>query len=487
MMKTNVLTTIVALLAMLVAPLTGHAATEWPDLPLLTITTVNGEEPTATKVYPPDGCFGEGILSEYVPGRLVLTDKGKTVYDSGDYVKSKSGMRLKIRGNVTGANLSQRPYKIKLSKKADLLQLGDEYKSKNFALMSMYTWNSVMKNSESNILLNAGLALCRSLDFPWTPNTRPVNVVINGTYRGLYHLVETVERADNRIQTEDTGFVIENDAYWWKEGETYFQTTYQEGIKSMGYTFKYPDDDDLNDERISAIKGYMEEVENAVYNDAGASDLIDYNSFARWVLGHDILGSYDSAGSNMFLYKESMDGTADKTKLKMATMWDFDMSFATTERWSRQHSSNLFYYKNLFRDKQFVDTYLTLYNQYIGKVYGDVEKSLGEFKTNYGKAFEESMQLHRAVYSGECANTLDEQIDDILTHLSARIDLLKQLVQELKQETSIEECGGAADNTVVKRTDIYGVDRTGIDRGSLPPGIYIEKRADGTVRKVLYR
>ena len=35
----------------------------------------------------------------------------------------------------------------------------------------------------------------------------------------------------------------------------------------------------------------MEKVETAVYSNAGASDLIDYNSFAHWILAHDILGT----------------------------------------------------------------------------------------------------------------------------------------------------------------------------------------------------
>ena len=51
------------------ASLKAQTPTEWPDLPLLTIETVDGVMPTATKVFPPEGCVGEGILSEYVPGR----------------------------------------------------------------------------------------------------------------------------------------------------------------------------------------------------------------------------------------------------------------------------------------------------------------------------------------------------------------------------------------------------------------------------------
>ena len=92
---------------------------QWPDLPLLTIETIDHVEPTATVVTPPEGSWGTSIVSEHVPGRMVITLKGETLYDSGDYVKGESGIRMKIRGNTTGANLPQHPYKLKLSKKAE--------------------------------------------------------------------------------------------------------------------------------------------------------------------------------------------------------------------------------------------------------------------------------------------------------------------------------------------------------------------------------
>lgn len=484
-MKKNCLLTAMAVLFSVIisASLKAQTPSEWPDIPLLTIETVDGVMPTATKVYPPEGCVGEGILSEHVPGRLVMTLKGKTLYDSGDYVKGESGVRIKIRGNSTGANLALHPYKLKLSKKADLLQLGNEHKSKDFALLSMYTWNKMMKNEECNILLNTGLALCRSLGFPWTPNTRPVNVVINGKYQGLYHLIETVERADTRIKTDKSGFVIENDAYWWKEGETYFRTEHQKNNTCMGYTFKYPDEDDMTEEQLADIKNYMEKVETAVNSNTGASDLIDYNSFAHWILAQDILGSYDAAGSNMFLYKEN--GTTEDSKLKMATLWDFDSSFCTNADWSRQHYSYLFFYQSLFQDKNFVHTYLDLYKEKIAAVYPYVENSLNEFKSNYGEAFEKSMELHRAVYANECMNTLDEQIDEVLAHLNERLVKLQTLTAELDLSTAIDTCVDNSGNRVVSRTNTFGVDFTGVDVNKLPVGIYIEKRADGTIRKVL--
>lgn len=480
----RILISIVALLATIQITINGQTTIEWPNLPLLSIETIEGQDPTATKVYPPEGATGESIISNYVPGRLVITQKGKGVYDSGDYVKGESGIRIKIRGNTSGANKIQKPYKLKLSKKADLLNISKDLKSKNWALLSLNVWNTALKNEESGILPLVGLSVCRALDFPWTPKTRLVNVLLNGNYKGVYHLIETVERTDNRIVTDKTGFVIENDAYWWKPGEVYFKTDKQHYY--MGYTFKYPDSDDLTQEQLSSISRYMNTVEDAIFkNDGSAANYIDYESFARWILAHDILGSSDAAGSNMFLYKEELDeNNPTDSKLKMATLWDFDTSFKCADsEWSNQHILSIFYYPQLFKDQAFVEKYLELYNAYKDKVYGCVKNDFDALKTDCGEAVTQSMELHRNVYEDECMNTLDEQIEEALSHLKARMKSLETLTAELSKETSIDGVASMG-NKMVKRVNIYGMDYTNVNEKELPQNIYIEQYADGTVKKI---
>lgn len=481
----RILISIVALLATIQTTINGQTTTEWPNLPLLSIETIDGQEPTASVVYPPEGCIGVSILSEHVPGHLVMTLGDKTLYDSGDYVKGESGMRMKIRGNTSGAFKNQHPYKLKLSKKADLLNIDNNIKSKDWALLSMDVSNKAMKNGRTSISPIVGLATCRCLEMPWTPKTRLVNLVLNGKYKGLYHLIETVERADCRIKTDKSGFIIENNAYWWKEGEAYFKTDHQH--QAMGYTFKYPDADDLDASLKDAIKEYINKVEDALYNNTGINEYIDIESFAKWVLIHDILGTYDSAGSNMYLYKESFGNQeSEDTKLKMGTPWDFDSMFMTSDNeWGRHHTdwSNLFIYPQLFKNNEFCQKYLELYNKYSDKVYPYIEAELKKLKQEDGEAFDQSVKLHVKEYPGSCENTLDEQIDDVLSHLKTRLKTLETLTAELTKETSIKSVA-TGNNKLIKRVNIYGIDYTNTDESQLPKNIYIEKYSNGTVKKV---
>ena len=72
-------------------------------LPVVKIVTVDGEEPTAETIYPPEGSLGIGITNATkVPGEVtVFSAEGDTIFNSGEYIKKESGMTIKIRGNTS--------------------------------------------------------------------------------------------------------------------------------------------------------------------------------------------------------------------------------------------------------------------------------------------------------------------------------------------------------------------------------------------------
>ena len=104
-------------------------------IPLYSMTTHNCIEPPYTTVVAPPGCCGLTVVdNEYQPARLVIIQNSDTVYDSGDYVANTSGVRIKVRGNTSAVGFPGRtPYKLKFSKKIDLLNREDKnYKDKNW-------------------------------------------------------------------------------------------------------------------------------------------------------------------------------------------------------------------------------------------------------------------------------------------------------------------------------------------------------------------
>lgn len=462
----------------------------WPDIPLLTVTTENGIFPTCDVIYPPEGCVGTGITNaEYVPGRLVMTLKGDTLYDSGNYIKDESGMRIKIRGNSTGATDGQKPYKIKLSKKFDMLRRGDDaYKEKDWNMLRISTWNPGLENEESNILTVLGFIISKAVGMEWTPGYTFVNLVMNDKYMGMYYLTDAIERGDKRVDIKKSGYLIENDAYWWNE-DVYFKTNHQP--TELGYTYKHPDSDDVDEQTTQKIQNYLNKFEDELYSgDGDIAEYIDLHAFARWILAHDIMNTADIMGSNMYIYKYDFDeANPTSTKLKMGPLWDFDSSFKepdNNDKWSLEHISIYFYWPELFKYPEFVKTYVDVWNEVKPSLLDNIVKDFDALTDIYGNSLDESMALHKTVYPNECKNSLQSQINELTEKVEKRISVMDSLTTQLYESTGIRPAPTSKDSHPVSIFDIYGRKYTvGIDIKAQPKGVYIIKYSDGTSRKIL--
>jgi len=358
---------------------------------VLRIDTVNGEEPDCEYVSPPPGNNGAGIKNcTKVPGRLRVSCDGKVLFDSGDYVENESGMTLKIRGN-TSAYGKQKPYKIKLQKKHDLLERGDEkkYEDKDWILI----------RSQNNLNTFLGLECARFLGFDWVPAMEYVNVIVNDDYRGLYCLCEPFTKNQScKADISDTGFLFEKDAYWWNEPK-YFDTGYY--VTNMKYTFKYPAPEDISSNSFAYLKEYMTKAEKSV-GEGTYGNYLDIESFARWLLFHDIWATLDCAGSNIYLMKKDMLNTS---KVEMMSPWDFDSLYwnsQMTNKWSNQHDYGalLPYYLLRNSNRDFVHKYKEIWKEVHDKVYPYMSEKVLQLETEYGEAMFESRKLNCSRWGG---------------------------------------------------------------------------------------
>lgn len=453
------------------------AENQWPNIPLLDIITVDNIMPTATVIEAPEGCVGTSITeNEYISGRMVMTLKGDTLYDSKEYVKSVSGMRIKIRGNSTGAYLTQHPYKIKLTKKDDLLRRNDKaFKHKEWLLLSMYTWNVKMTNQESNVLNIGGLLVSKAFNKEWTPSFDFVNVVLNGEYQGMYYLMESVDKGEKRVNISDTGFLIEHDPFWWNEN-AYFKTNRQNSITA--YTYKYPDDDEVTEDTQNAIQDYMNRFEDALYNNTdNISQYIDITSFAKWMLIHDILGTDDAIGCNRFICKYDIN---DDSKLQMGPLWDYDSMFRSDDL-STIHSWNLFYYPTLFERQDFIKVYVDLWMEVKDHIKEYLQQEFQSVKDKYGEVFDESIKLHQTKYPNEGKQAFNEQINEMEEKLNQRILFINHYVTSLNNEYSsirshiIQPQGSSL---------YYNMNGQCIQPSKLHQGFYIKVNEKGTACKI---
>ena len=89
---------------------------------------------------------------------------------------------MKGRGNSTWG-YPKKPYRLKLNKKAEICGLG---KAKNYVLLANHLDPTLMLNS-------VAFKIGRLLELPFTNHAIPVDVVLNGIYKGSYLLTEQIE------------------------------------------------------------------------------------------------------------------------------------------------------------------------------------------------------------------------------------------------------------------------------------------------------
>lgn len=395
-------------------------------LPVIEIETVNHEEPSCDYVFAPEGADGISITNATkVPGRLKIWIGDSIAFDTGDYLKSESGMTMKIRGNTSAYFNAQKPFKIKLQKKNDLLLRGDKrYNDKDWLLLP---------DGTAGAFNQVGSIVGDVLSMPYVPRGKYVNVFVNGDYRGIYRLNEQVGRnKDCRIDVEkNEGYIVERDSYWWNE-PVYFETA--GGLK---YTFKYPDDDDVRQDQIDYIKERLDSFENSVAN--GTYDnIINVRSFATWLLSQDMLGISDAGGANLYfsLYN-------DTSKLEIPCMWDYDSAFRTINQWSGIHINNSFFlFPKLLENTNttFLNTYIRVWDEIGKKGMVDIIDSLEHYKSSKEVAGIVLSQPFSLVRWGDVADgepPMTTILDSYIDWFKQRKQWMTTAIDSLRQSTAI--------------------------------------------------
>jgi len=367
-------------------------------LPVIEIETENEEEPTAEYVSPPAGCYGAGLKNATkVHSRMKIFVSGtdEAVFDSGDYIKNESGLTIKLRGN-TSAYGKKKPYKLKLQKEADLLENLISGRDSSYAHKE---W--ILLRDGTSLRTFIGMAVADLAGTPWTPEFAFVNVVINGDYRGLYLLIEAVSRGEKRINVAEDGYIIERDAYWWNEDVKFITPLY-----NQKYTFKYPDDDKITTEQLNYIYDYMNTLELHV-KDGTYEDYLDVESFARWLLIHDILGTWDSGGSNVYMTKYD---SSDNSKIFMSTTWDYDSNYRMVNTWANQHNGSRIYAYYLINSENlsFKNSYKSQWNNLSSSLWAELFLKLDDLKNEWGEDINISKKGDAVRYNYDISPIEDE-------------------------------------------------------------------------------
>lgn len=230
-------------------------------------------------------------------------------------------MQIRGRGNYTWWGFDKKPYRIKLDKKTELMGMN---KSKHFALLAH------ADDSAAGLRNALGFAASEELGMPWTPVTRPLEVVLNGDYIGLYWLTETirvdadrvnvVEQADGATEDVDGGWLVEIDNY----NTDPHITVIDSSGNPIWFTYKSPEV--LSFEQQSYLQTAMQSIQNALStrNENDAMRLVDFDILACYFIANQIMLDMESFHGSCYLNRQR----GETEKWKFGPVWDFGNAFA---------------------------------------------------------------------------------------------------------------------------------------------------------------
>lgn len=266
----------------------------------------------------------EDIVSRdyYLKGIVsVISENGTNIYTDS--------LEIKGRGNASWS-FPKKPYRMKLYNKASLL--GFPAVEKSWTLINNYGDKTLMRN-----LL--AFDLSERLEISYTPAGKPVDVFLNGEYKGTYQLCDQMEVATGRVEVEimsasdvtlpnlSGGYMLEMDAYAYEE-----TSWFTSARNHIPVTIKYPKDDNIVLAQSNFIKSHFDLMESAAYSSAytnattGYRKYLDVPSFLRHFLVGEISGNTDTYWSTYMYKKRNND------LFYFGPVWDFDIAYENDVR-----------------------------------------------------------------------------------------------------------------------------------------------------------
>ncbi len=219
--------------------------------------------------------------------------------------------RIRGRGNDSW-NKPKKPYRFNLTSKTSLLGLAA---AKNWVLLANYQDYSLMTNA-------VAMKAAQLLGMPYTNTIIPVDLTINGVYRGNYTLTQHIEISKDRIDLGDDGFVLELDSYFdedYKFRSEYFNlpVMLKDGEVNSPQDFQLIQNDFQSLEDLIADNTFPNNNYGQHFDKVQLVNyLIVYNLACNKELNHP---------KSVFLHKRKGG------KYTMGPVWDFDWAFGFFE------------------------------------------------------------------------------------------------------------------------------------------------------------
>ena len=280
-------------------------------LPVIYITTEDSVEITSR--------------TDYINATYYLDPMGCDGVEALGSPEVQLPLQIRGRGNVTWTQ-NKKPYKLKFERNTKFLGM---HGNKHFALLTCY-------GPYAAFVYYTGLQFAPKLGMRWTPSMVPLELYINGGYRGIYYATGTVRVDENRLNiveqpdynedpaTISGGWLVESDNY----ADPHQILLDQPGIRLNRITYHSPEN--LSSLQLQWLTDQFAAITEAVCDsdkyDNRWANYLDIDDLARTIIVQETLNNRDAYNGSWHFYH---DAGPDST-WHSGPLWD--MEYARDEK-----------------------------------------------------------------------------------------------------------------------------------------------------------
>lgn len=236
---------------------------------------------------------------------------------------------LSARGNITWErNHDKKPYSLNLTAEADLLGMGT---AKRWILQSNAFDSSNLRNK-------AVFDFAKELGLAYSPDTRWVDLYLNGEYAGLYLLSERNEIHPERVAAGSGSTLVSIDMAerMERQGEAYIPVDGDTALRLHS-----------GQKVTEELTAFWCSVDNAIQAEDGIDPVtgrhyltcIDLDSWVRKYLIEEVFGNVEASAVSHYFY---IDGNDESKKIYAGPVWDYDFALGSHWTWQTDNVQSLF-------------------------------------------------------------------------------------------------------------------------------------------------
>lgn len=238
-----------------------------------------------------------------------------TIQGQGVWPDFEDSVQIKGRGNSSWSSdpYAKNPYRLKFASSVKPFGLT---KGKNWNLIAQKQYGSMMSNPMA-------MKAARMVGTAGANDVIPVDLYMNGDYRGSYIFTQKTGLANNSIDLDDESAAV------FLELDSYFDEVYRFYSDSYRLPVNIKEPDFSEGETVldmEQVKTDFNRFETAVSDVANFERLVDLDMLARFMFVNElVLNAEINHPKSTFLYKENLNALGSPYVFGPA--WDFDWSY----------------------------------------------------------------------------------------------------------------------------------------------------------------